>query len=98
MYKGVPLDKLFLLLSVALGCTLGKETKLLSYFFLGQMTLLQRLGLRVNTGSEPYFSGSFCGLANGPKHRLEQLFPGEINEHQVTDFRSKLLCYNQFVS
>ena len=94
MYKGVPLDKLFLLLSVALGwlCTLGRETKLPSHFFLGQMTLLQRLGLRVNTGSEPYFSGSFCGLANGPKHRLEQLFPGEINEHQITDFKEANFC------
>lgn len=76
MYKGVPLDKLFLLLSVALVwlCTLGKETQLPSHFFLGQMTLFQRLGLRVNTGLGPYFSGSFCGLAYGAK-QIRTTFP-----------------------
>lgn len=55
---GCPKDKPFLLICVC------------SHFFLGQTTRLQRLGLRVNTGSAPDFYGSFCGLACGPTHRF----------------------------
>lgn len=97
--QGVPLGQAFLLFKCSLVwlCTLGKETQLPSHFFLGQMTLLQRLGLRVNTGLGPYFSGSFCGLAYGAK-QIRTTSSSEINEHQRTNFRSKLLWYNQFVS
>lgn len=65
VHKGCPKDKLFLLIRVC------------SHFFLGQTTLLQRLGLRVNTGSAPDSDGSFCGLACGPKHRFFFFFPRE---------------------
>lgn len=77
--KGCPKDKLFLLICV---CS----------HFLGQTTLLQRLGLRVNTGSARDFDGSFCGLACGPKHRFFFSPLGKRSPYTdlETDFRTSL--------